>query len=191
MNLPEWLLVSLWTSILASQVVTASTVEHNKTAHIVAQTAYQDKVWPLMKSHVPNAGDKKSLLCVFSKARNLAPYNFLLQELYRESFGDRVAAKVGEFLKKNSHDFTYQFHMQAMNDGAVRIHTLDTRDSYINHNYIVDFYPNEKYNFINYGRLPRTNQSQEKILQIYKRFLPSALQKGVCNISNTWNFEIV
>ncbi len=64
-----------------------------------------------------------------------------------------------------------------MNDGAVRIHTLDTRDNYINHNYIVDFYPNEKYNFINYGRLPRTNQSQEKILQIYKRFLPSALQK--------------
>ncbi len=177
MNIPKWLLVSLSTSILAPQVVTANTVDNNKTVHIVAQSVYQDKIWPLMKSHVPNTGDKKSLLCVFSKTRNLAPYNFLLQELYRESFGDGVADKVGDFLKKNSHDFTYQFHMQAMNNGAVRINALDTRDSSINHNYIVDFYPNEKYNFINYGKLPRTNQSQEKILQIYKRFLPGALQK--------------
>jgi len=178
MNLPKWLLVSLSTSILASQVATANTVDKNKTVNIVAQNAYQNKIWPSIKRHVPNAGDKKSLLCVFSKTRNLTPYNILLEELYRESFGDGVAKIMGDFLKKNSHDFTYQFHMQAMNNGAVRINALDTRDSYINHNYIVDFYPNEKFNFINYGKLPRTAQSQEKILQIYKRYLPSTLQKS-------------
>jgi len=107
----------------------------------------------------------------------LTPYNILLGELYRESFGDGVANKMREFLEKNSHDFTYQFHMLAMNNGAVRIHALDMKNRYINHNYIVDFYPNEKFNFINYGKLPPTARSQKKILQIYQRFLPLALQK--------------
>jgi hypothetical protein len=151
--------------------------EPHKPGGIIAQSVYQDKIWPSIKRHVPNAGNRKSLICVFSKTRNLAPYNILMGELYRESFGDGVAEKVRDFLDKNSHDFTYQFHMQAMNNGAVRINALDTRDSSINLNYIVDFYPNERYDFINYGRLSSTAKSQEEILQIYKRFLPGALQR--------------
>jgi hypothetical protein len=149
----------------------------NNTEGLIAQSVYQDKIWPSIKRHVPNADNRKSLICVFSKARNLEPYNILLGELYRESFGDGVAEKMSDFLGKNSHDFTYQFHMQAMNNGAVRINALDTRDSDVNLNYIVDFHPNERYEFINYGRLSNTAKSQEEILQIYKRFLPSILQK--------------
>lgn len=148
-----------------------------KTVQIVAQSGYQDNVWSFIKMYVPNTGDKKSLLCVFSKARNLTPYNILLGELYRESFGDGVAETVREFLKKNSHDFTYQFHMEAMNNGAVRINALDTRDNYINHNYIVDFYPNEKFDFINYGKQPHNAQGEEKILEIYRTYLPFVLRK--------------
>jgi hypothetical protein len=164
-------------SIDLRQPVRASSVSDNRTVGLIAQSVYQDKIWPAIKRHVPNNGSKKSLLCVFSKARNLEPYNVLLEELYRESFGNGVAEKVGEFLNRNSHDFTYQFHMQSMNNGSVRINALDTRDRNINHNYIVDFRPDEKYEFINYGRLPRTAESQEKILQIYKRFLPGVLQR--------------
>jgi hypothetical protein len=144
---------------------------------VSTQSVYQDKIWPSIKTYVPNTGNKKSLICVFSKTRNLAPYNILLEELYRESFGDGSAEIVRKFLNKNSHDFTYQFHMQAMSNGSVRINALDTRDKVINHNYVVDFYPNEKYGFITYGRLPRTSKSQEQILHIYKIYLPGALQR--------------
>lgn len=164
-------------SIDLHQPIRESNIRDNRTVSLIAQSVYQSKIWPAIKRHVPTNGSKKSLLCVFSKTRNLAPYNILLEELYRESFGDGVADKVGEFLNRNSHDFTYQFHMQVINNGSVRINALDTRDRDINHNYIVDFYPDEKYDFINYGRLPRTAESQEKILQIYKRFLPGILQR--------------
>jgi hypothetical protein len=148
-----------------------------KTEVTIAQSVYQDKVWPSIKQHVPNAGNRKSLICVFSKTRNLAPYNSLLEDLYRESFGDGVAEKVSDFLSKNSHDFTYQFHMQALDNGNVRINAFDTRDRTININYIVDFYPDERYDFISYGKLPNTDKSQKEILQIYKTFLPGVLQK--------------
>jgi hypothetical protein len=174
---PEQISQSKHLNVHLQQSVAENSIGDNRVVNVISQSVYQDKIWPSIKRHVPNDGNKKSLLCVFSKARNLKPYNLLLEELYRESFGDGVAEKVGEFLTRNSHDFTYQFHMQAMSNGSVRINALDTRDKDINHNYIVDFYPDEKYNFINYGRLPRAAKSQEEILQIYKRFLPGVLQR--------------
>ncbi len=177
MNFSKCLLVSVLTSILASQAVAANTVNDKKTVDLIAQSVYQDKIWPAIKRHVPNSGDRKSLMCVFSKTRNLAPYNILLSELYRESFGDGVAEKVRGFLDKNSHDFTYQFHMQTMGNGVVRVNALDTRDNNININYIVDFYPDEKYDFIDYGKLSKTSDSQKQILSIYQRFFSGALRK--------------
>lgn len=177
MNSLKCLLVSLLMSVLASQAATASPASDQKKVDIIAQSVYQDKLWPAMRKAVPNVGDRKSLMCVFSKTRNLAPYNILLSELYRESFGDGISEKVSDFLNKNSHDFTYQFHMQAMSNGAIRVNALDTRDNNININHIVDFYPDEKYDFIDYGKLSKTATSQQQILSIYQRFFPGALQK--------------
>lgn len=149
----------------------------SETEDVIAQSVYQDKVWPAIKRHVPKANDRKYLICFFSKARNLTPLNILLGELYGETFGDGVSKKVTDFLEKNSYDFTYQFHLLARENGAVRIKGFDTRGSNININYVVDFYPNERYDFISYGKLPRTDKSQEEILQLYRHFLPGVLQK--------------
>lgn len=154
---------------------------------VVTKSAYQEQIWPLIRGHVPNAGDRKSLLCVFF-SETITPYNILLQELYRESFGDGVAEAVGKIVEANTHDYTYQFHLQALDNGSVRIHTLDSRDGEINHNYIVDFYQDETFDYINYGRRPQNEQSEHEILQIYIRFLPSILQKQ-CSLQGFWFLE--
>lgn len=143
----------------------------------IAQNTYRDRIWPSIQNHVPQPGDRKTLTCSFSKQRNLDPLNSLMTELYRDSFGDGAAEVADEMLSKNSHDYTLEFQMQALNSDVVRIRVLDTVDGKIAHSYIVDFQGDETLDVVDFGDQPNTPEGKEEVLQVYKKFMPNVLKQ--------------